>query len=59
MPFPFISFSFGEGFIIIYWQANMKIYVSDIVESYIDTIIGNLGNAGTADLLLHLAQCWH
>ena len=35
----------------------MKLYVSDIVESYKDSIIGNLVNSGTADLLLHIVQC--
>ena len=37
----------------------MKLYVSDIVESYKDSIIGNLVNSGTADLLLHIVQCWN
>ena len=37
----------------------MKLHVSDIEESYKDTIIGNLGNSGTSDLLLHIVQCWH
>ena len=36
----------------------MKLYVSDIVESYKYTIIGHLGNTGTVDLLLHIVQCW-
>ena len=31
----------------------MKLCVSDLDESYKDTIIGNLGHSGTADLLLH------
>ena len=35
----------------------MKLYVSDIEESYRDTIIGNMVNSGTADLLLNIAQC--
>ena len=35
----------------------MKLYVSDIVESYKDTIIGNLVNSGTACLLIHTVQC--
>ena len=35
----------------------MKIYVSNIVESYKDTIIGHFGNADTADLILHIVQC--
>ena len=36
----------------------MKLYVSDIEESYKDTIIGHLGNSGTSDLLLQMVQCW-
>ena len=32
--------------------------MSDIEESYKDTIIGHLGNSGTAYLLLHTVQCW-
>ena len=36
----------------------MKIYVSNIEESYKDTIIGHLVNSGIADLLLHIVQCW-
>ena len=35
---------------------NIKLYVSDIQESYKDTIIGNLVNSGTEDLLLHILQ---
>ena len=57
MPF-FIAFALGEGFTIINLQKNMKLYVSDIEESYKDTIIGNLGNSGTEDLLLQIVQCW-
>ena len=52
----FIVISFGEVFTIIYWLSKMKLYVSDIVGSYLDTIIGYLGNSGTADLLLHILQ---
>ena len=33
--------------------------MSNIEESYIDTIIGHLVNSGTEYLLLHLVQCWH
>ena len=55
----FIGFAFGEGFTIIDCLANMKLYVSDIVEPYKDSIIGCLGNSGTAYLLLHIVQCWH
>ena len=36
----------------------MKLYVSDNVELYKDTVIGHLGNVGTADLLIHILQCW-
>ena len=36
----------------------MKLYVSNIEESYKDTIIRNLVNSGTADLLLHMVKCW-
>ena len=36
----------------------MKLYVSNIDESYKDTIIENLGNSGIADLILHILQCW-
>ena len=36
----------------------MNLYVSDIEESYKDTIIGHLGNSGPSDLLLHIIQCW-
>ena len=36
----------------------MKIYVSNIEESYKDTIIGHSGNSGTSDILLQIVQCW-
>ena len=36
----------------------MKLYLSNIEESYKYTIIGNIGNLGTADLLLHIVNCW-
>ena len=36
----------------------MKLYVSDIEESYKDKIIGNMGNSGTLYLLLHILYCW-
>ena len=36
----------------------MNLYLSDIVESYKDKIIGHFGNAGTIDLLLHIVHCW-
>ena len=51
-------FDFGEGINVICCIASMNIYVSDIVESYKDIIIGNLVNSGTSDLLLHILQCW-
>ena len=34
----------------------MKLYVSDIEESYKGTIIGHLGNSVTANLLLHMVH---
>ena len=40
----FIVFAFVEGVTIIDWLENMNMYVSDIEESYKDTIIGHLGN---------------
>ena len=36
----------------------MKIYLYYIEELDKDTIIGNPGNLGTSDLLLHIVQCW-
>ena len=54
----FIVFAFGEGGTIIYWLSNMKIYVSNIEESYKYTIIGKMGNSGTAYLLLHIVRFW-
>ena len=36
----------------------MKVYVSDIEESYKETIIGHLVDSWGADLLLHIVQCW-
>ena len=36
----------------------MKIYVSDLEESFKRTIIGHLGNSGTEYLLLHIEQGW-
>ena len=54
----FMYFDFGEGFTIIYWITNMKLYVSDIEESYKYTTIGNSKNSGTSDLLLHIVQFW-
>ena len=40
----FIEFAFGEGVTIIYWIANMKLYVSYIEESYKYTIIDHMEN---------------
>ena len=37
----------------------MMFYVSNTVESYKDTIIGNLRNVGTSYFLLQIVQCWH
>ena len=37
----------------------MKLYVSDIVEYYIYTIIGHSGNADKTDFSFHIVQCWH
>ena len=54
----FITFAFGEGVTIINWIANMKLYVSDIEESYKYTIIGHLGNSGPEYLLLHIVLWW-
>ena len=54
----FIVFDFIEGVTIIDWLENMNLYVSYIKELYKETIIGNMGNSGTSDLLLHIVQCW-
>ena len=54
----FISFAFGEVVTTIYFLANVKLYVSNIEESYKERIIGNLVNSVTADSLLHKIQCW-
>ena len=54
----FISFAFGKGVAVVDWLENMKLYVSNTEESYKDTIIDHMGNSGTADLLLHIVQCW-
>ena len=37
----------------------MKLYVSYIVGSYKDSIIGNLGKFDTSDILIHMLQYWH
>ena len=37
----------------------MNLYVSNIEESYKDTIICHMGNSGTEYLLLHTVQFWH
>ena len=39
----FIRFAFGEGVTIIDCLANMKLFVSEIVESYKETIIWVFG----------------
>ena len=54
----FIAFAFIEVVTVIDWIKSMKLYLCDIEESYKDTIIVHLGNAGTADLLLGILQCW-
>ena len=54
----FIDLYFGEGVTIIYRIENMKLYTSNIEESYKDTIIGHMGNSDTADLLLYIVQYW-
>ena len=43
----FIAFYFEEGVTIIYWLANMKLYVLNFVKSYKDTIICYLGDSST------------
>ena len=53
-----IAFAFEEGVTIIDFLSTMKLYKSDIEESYKDTIIGNPVNSGTANLWLHIVQCW-
>ena len=45
----FIAFSFETGVTIIDFMANMRIYVSEIVESYKDKTFGHFENAGTAE----------
>ena len=45
------------GVTIIDWLENMNLYVSDIYESYKDTITGSMENAGTEYLLLLVVQC--
>ena len=37
----------------------MNLYVSDIEESYKETIINHMLGSGAADLLLHIVQCCH
>ena len=36
----------------------MKLYVSDIEESYKGTIVGHLVNSVTEYLLLQIVKCW-
>ena len=52
-------FAFVEGVTVIDFLANMKIYVSYMVELYKDTIICSLSTAVPAELLLHMVQCCH
>ena len=52
----FISFSFVEGVTIVDWISNMKLYLSNIYESYKDIIIFYLVNLGTGDLSLHIVN---
>ena len=54
----FIAFDIRECVTIIYCLENMKLYVSNIEESYKDTLIGHLGNLRKEYLLLHIVQCW-
>ena len=49
-----IDFALGEGITIIDLISNMKLYVSDIEESYKDKIIGHMVNSSTTDSLLHI-----
>ena len=54
----FISFSFGEGAIIIEWIEKIKVYLYNIKESYKYIIIGHIVNSGPVYLLLHIVQFW-
>ena len=54
----FVGFSFLECVNIICWLENIKLYVSDVEESYRGTIIVNMANSGKLDLSLHIVQCW-
>ena len=58
MTFRLLISFFVQGATIIGCIANMKLYLSDIEESYKDTIIGHLVYSGTEDLLLHMVRCW-
>ena len=53
-----IVFAFGKCVTIIDWLSNMKLYVYNILESYRDTIIDNMGNSDIENFLLHMVQCW-
>ena len=53
-----IASEFGEDVALIGWLVHMKICMSDIVEQYRYTIIGNLVKSRIADVLLHILQCW-
>ena len=54
----FISFYFGEGVTITDWIVNIKLYVSEIVKPYKDTIISYSNIFGTTYLFLYILQCW-
>ena len=51
-------FAFLEGVNILDCLENMKLYLSNIEESYKDTIVGHFGNSCIEDLLLNITQCW-
>ena len=51
-------FDFGECVTIIDCMESMKMFVSDIKESYKYTIIGHMENSDGSYLLLHIVQCW-
>ena len=51
-------FHFLEGVTIVDWIENMNPYVSNIVKSYEDTIIGYMGKSGATYLALHIVQRW-
>ena len=55
----FIVIAFGDCLTIVDWMVNMNTHLSDIMKSYEDTIIGYFVNASSAELLIHIVQCWH